>query len=174
MKKIVVLLVLLMPVFAYAGADFKEGVEYLKLTNPQPTADADKIEVLEAFWYGCPHCYRFEPEIHAWREKKPDDVAFVRLPVIFHPSWEPHARAYYTAQIMEVLDKVHQPLFDQVHKQRQRVHSVKDVKRVFLAQGISGHEFDKIYNSFAVITKTNRAKQAGDLYSLKGVPTLVV
>ncbi len=172
MKKIIMLAALLIPTFACA--DFKEGVEYLKLANSQPTADSDKIEVLELFWYGCPHCYQFEPEVHAWLENKPDDVAFVRMPAVFRPNWELHARAFYTAQILGVLDKVHQPLFDQIHKQRKQVRKVEDVKQVFIAQGVSGHDFDSTYNSFAVITRANRAKQAGDMYGLKGVPTLVV
>lgn len=172
MKKCIVLLVLLLPVVVRAG--FTEGVEYLKLDSPQPTADADRIEVLEAFWYGCPHCYRFEPDLEAWLKKKPDDVAFVRLPAVFHPDWELQARAFYTAQAMGVLDKVHHEFFHQIHELREPVRSLGDVKRIFLAAGVSGHEFDRVYHSFLVVTQANRARQAGDLYGLKGVPTMVV
>ncbi len=173
MKKVLMslALLLLMP-FAHAG--FEEGVQYKVIENTQPTASADKIEVLELFWYGCPHCYQLEPELEAWLENKPDDVVFVRLPAILGPSWELHARAFYTAELLGVTDKIHKPLFDRIHKEKKAVRNVQQLKDFFVAQGVSAHDFDKTYNSFAVITKTNRAKQAVNQYGISGVPTLVV
>ncbi|MFQ5642896.1 MAG: thiol:disulfide interchange protein DsbA/DsbL [Thiogranum sp.] len=173
MKKVFALsFLLLLSPFVYA--EFSEGIEYQVLANPQPTVDEGKIEVLELFWYGCPHCYQLEPELRAWLENKPDDVVFVRLPAVLGPSWELHARAFYTAQLLGVLDKVHQPIFERMHKDRKPVRNVDDVKKIFMEQGVSGQDFDNTYNSFAVITKTNRAKQAARLYGVQGVPALVV
>ncbi|GMQ89284.1 MAG: thiol:disulfide interchange protein DsbA/DsbL [Gammaproteobacteria bacterium] len=164
-------LLLLMP-FAYAG--FEEGVQYQVIQNAQPTANKDKIEVLELFWYGCPHCYHLEPELDAWLKNKPDDVAFVRLPAILGPSWELHARAFYTAELLGIADKIHKPLFDRIHKERKPIRNLQQLREFFVAQGVSAQEFDDTYKSFAVITKTNRAKQAANQYGIKGVPVLVV
>lgn len=173
MKKTMAMLTLLL-LAPLVQAQFKEGVHYEVLSNPQPTADAGKIEVLELFWYGCPHCYHLEPELNAWLEKKPDDVNFVRMPAVLGPSWELHARAYYTAELLGVLDKVHTPLFESLHKARQRHRKQEDIKAFFLEQGVSAEDFDNTFNSFAVITKTNRAKQVRNLYGITGVPMLVV
>jgi len=163
-------LLLIMPL-AHAG--FDEGIEYRKLANEQPV-DGDGIEVRELFWYGCPHCYFLEPELHAWLEKKSDDVVFVRMPAVLGPSWELLARAFYTAELLGVTDKTHPAIFARIHKDRKRIRNADDVKKIFLAQGVSEQDFDNTYKSFAVITRTNRAKQAARLYGITGVPTLVV
>ncbi len=175
MKNVFGLLVLLLsaPLVLAAGS-YKEGVEYQALAVPQPTNDPGRIEVLELFWYGCPHCYHLEPEISDWLKHKPDDVVFVRMPAVLGPSWELHARAFYTAELLGVIDKIHGPLFERLHKERKPVRNTGDLKELFKAQGVSEADFDKTYNSFAVITKTNRAKQVRELYGLTGVPTLVV
>ncbi len=173
MKKLFTLLVLLVlapPSFAA----FEEGVQYQKIATPQPTTSDDKIEVLEMFWYGCPHCYHLEPILNAWRKHLPEDVAFVRIPAVLGPSWELLARAYYTAQALGVLDKIHEPLFDHIHKERKAIRNVADLKAFFEQQGVSGEDFDKTYKSFAVVMDTNRAREAHERYGVTGVPTLIV
>lgn len=173
MKKFLTLLALLL--LAPPGfAAFEEGVQYQKIATPQPIASDDKIEVLELFWYGCPHCYHLEPELDAWLEKKPDDIEFVRVPAVLGPSWELLARGYYTAELLGVLEKIHEPLFERLHKQRKTIRDVSELKAFFEEQGVSGADFDKTYNSFAVVTRTNRAKEAHSRYGVTGVPTLVV
>ena len=159
---------------AWAAGDFQEGKQYAPLAAPQPVSSDDKIEVIEFFWYGCPHCYHLEPELDKWLEKKPDDVEFVRIPAVLGPSWELLARGWYTAQLLGVEDKIHRPLFDHLHKDRKRIRTVEDLKAFFASQGVSGEDFDKTYNSFAVVTKTGRAKQMISRYGLNSVPTLVV
>ncbi len=159
---------------ATTQAAIEEGVNYETIGNAVPTANSDTIEVLELFWYGCPHCYQLEPELAAWIKNKPDDVTFIRIPAVLGPSWELHARAFYTAELMEVIDKIHTPLFERLHKDKKPLRTPAALKTFFVEQGVSGNEFDKTFNSFAVITKTNRAKQARDAYGLSGVPTLVV
>ncbi|MFC1772162.1 thiol:disulfide interchange protein DsbA/DsbL [Pseudomonadota bacterium] len=158
--------------FSQAAAE--DGAKYQTIANPQPTADTETIEVLELFWYGCPHCYHLEPEIEAWLETKPDDVTFVRMPAILGPTWELGARAFYTAELLDVTDKIHAPLFERLHKDKKPLRSAADIKAFFVKQGVSAEDFDKTFNSFAVITKTNRAKQARDMYGITGVPALVV
>ncbi len=174
MKNVSMSLLFMLLLTPFAHAEYKEGVQYKVIENAQPTASADKIEVLELFWYGCPHCYHLEPELEAWLKKKPDDVVFVRMPAILGPPWALHARAFYTAELLGVTDKIHKPLFDRIHKDKKPIRNEQQLKDFFIEQGVSAEDFDKTYNSFAVITKTNRAKQAASLYGISGVPTLVV
>jgi thiol:disulfide interchange protein DsbA len=148
--------------------------KYETLANPQPTASGDKIEVLELFWYGCPHCYHLEPELETWLQTMPDDVVFIRMPAILGPSWELYARAYYTAELLGVSDKIHQPLFERIHKDKKPPRNAAELKAFFLEKGVSESDFDKTFGSFAVVTRTNRAKQVRDLYGISGVPALVV
>jgi thiol:disulfide interchange protein DsbA len=164
-------LALMMPL-VHAG--FEEGVKYKRIANPQPSSATDKIEVLELFWYGCPHCYHIEPVVEGWLKSKPDDVEFVRMPAVLGPSWELLARAYYTADLLGATDKIHKPLFERLHKARKRIGNAGEVKAFFVAQGVSAEDFDNTFSSFAVITKTNRAKQARNMYGITGVPAIVV
>ena len=160
---------------ASAGSSLEEGKQYERLAQPQPVSTSDdKIEVIEFFWYGCPHCYHLEPELAAWLKTKPEDVEFIRIPAILGPSWELLARGYYTAEVLGVLDRIHEPLFDYLHKDRKQIKNVDELKAFFVAHGVSAADFDKAYNSFAVITKTNRSKQADELYGIDGVPSLIV
>jgi thiol:disulfide interchange protein DsbA len=99
---------------------------------------------------------------------------FVRMPAVLGPTWELLGRAYYTAELLDVVDKIHTPLFDHIHKEKKPIRNATDLKEFFAEQGVSEADFDKTFNSFAVITKTNRAKQVRELYGLTGVPTLVV
>ncbi len=157
-----------------AYAEFKEGVQYQKIANAQPTSSEDKIEVLELFWYSCPHCYHLEPDIEAWLKNKPDDVEFVRMPAVLGPSWELLARAYYTADLLDASDKIHRPLFERLHKERKQIRNAAQLKEFFVQHGVSAEDFDNTFQSFAVITKTNRAKQVRSMYGITGVPALVV
>ncbi|MEE9342960.1 MAG: thiol:disulfide interchange protein DsbA/DsbL [Gammaproteobacteria bacterium] len=176
MKKFWLMLSSLLLSVAVQAADlYSNGSEYTTLSNEQPVAAGEgKIEVLEFFWYACPHCYHLEPEVKAWLKTKPDDVTFTRAPAILGPSWELLARAYFTADILGVLDKTHKPLFEYIHKERKKIRKVDDVKAFFVNHGVSKEDFDKTFNSFAVVTKTNRARQTRDRYQLNGVPAIVV
>jgi len=153
---------------------FDEGIEYQALASPQPTDTDDKIEVIEFFWYGCPHCYHLEPELHAWEQRLPDDVVFRRVPAVLGPSWELMARAYYTAELLDAVGKVHKPLFDAIHEDKKRFRTVDDLAAFFAKQGIPEADFRKTWQSFPVVVNTNRAKQARERYGISGVPTLVV
>lgn len=174
MKKLWVLFGgLLLAATVLAGQSFDEGIEYQVLGSPQPT-NSDKIEVIEFFWYGCPHCYHLEPQLDEWVRKLPEDVEFIRVPAVLGPSWELLARAYYTARFLGVLDKVHRPLFDAIHQHDRKFHSVDDLAAFFAEHGVAEADFRKTFKSFAVVVRTNQSKQARERYGLTGVPTLVV
>ncbi len=173
MKKLMLWLAMLVFVMPVSAAP-KEDMQYETLGNPQPTQAADKIEVVELFWYGCPHCFQLEPVVAKWLETKPADVDFIRIPAVLGPSWELLARGYYTAELLGVLDKIHNPLFEYIHVQRKRITSVGQLKDFFKKAGISEKDFEATFGSFAVITKTNRAKQAHIRYGISGVPAVIV
>ena len=147
---------------------------YKKLPTPQPTRTGDKIEVLEVFWYGCPHCYHFEPVIEKWLEEKADYIEFVRMPGVLGKNWLPHARAFYTAEKLGILDIIHTPLFDAIHKDKRKILDERSL-RVYLSEhGISGDEFDQAYNSREVEEKVRAAFSAGQNYALTGVPAIII
>ncbi|VAW75384.1 Periplasmic thiol:disulfide interchange protein DsbA [hydrothermal vent metagenome] len=157
-----------------AFAAWEEGVNYERLASPQPTDSGDRIEVRELFWYACPHCYQVEPLVSNWLKNKPDDVAFIRMPAILGVSWELLARGYYTAEVLDVVDKVHEPIFARLHKDRKRIRTPEDLKKIFVEQGISAADFDNAYKSFAVVMKTSRSKRVREMYGASGVPMLII
>jgi len=171
------LLALVLPCFIATAAlaqDYQEGKEYLALASPQPTSAGDRIEVVELFWYGCPHCYRLEPLLAEWLTSKPDDVVFTRMPAVLGPSWELYGKAYYTAEFLGVLDKIHQALFSALHTDRKKISDEAALQDLFVAQGVSAEDFRNTFNSFAVSVKLNNAKQMTKRYAITGVPTVII
>lgn len=161
-----------------ATAAIDEGIEYKKVSPAQPTITKNKIEVVELFWYGCPHCFHFEPHLNKWLANKPDNVVFYRVPAVFNPTWALHARAFYTAKSLGLFDngklEFHDAMFDEIHKKKTHLHKKKDIQRIFSKFGISKEDFENTFDSFAVNTKVNRAKTLSKRYQLDGVPTLIV
>jgi protein dithiol oxidoreductase (disulfide-forming) len=171
------LLALVLPCFmatAALAADYQEGKEYLILANPQPTSSDDKIEVVELFWYGCPHCYRLEPFLAKWLTSKPDDVVFIRMPAVLGPNWELYGKAYYTAEFLGVQDKIHPALFNALHNDRKKIRDEAALQDFFVEQGVTAEDFRNTFNSFAVNVKLNNAKQMTKRYAITGVPTVVI
>jgi len=171
------LLALVLPAFmttAALAAGYTEGKEYAALANPQPTSSGDKIEVVELFWYGCPHCYRLEPFVAQWLASKPDDVDFVQMPAIIGPPWELLAKAYYTAEFLGVKEKIHLALFDVLHKDKKKITTDAALQAFFIEQGVSEEDFKKTFNSFAVAMKVNNARLMTKRYAITGVPTIIV
>ena len=147
---------------------------YKKLPSPQPTRTGNKIEVLEVFWYGCPHCYQFEPTIEKWLEEKADYIEFIRMPGVLGKNWLPHARAFYAAEKLGVLDKIHLPLFDAIHKEKRKIMDKKELKKFFIEQGISGDDFDQAIHSKEVEDSVRYAFTMGQRYALTGVPAIII
>ncbi len=159
--------------FVLASCASAEPWQVLKEAQPTDVADG-KIEVVEIFWYGCPHCYDFEPFLDEWLENKPDDVEFKRMPGIFRENWMPHARAYYTALELGVLEAVHLPLFNAIHKHRMRMDSQAELRKLFSENGVDGDAFDAAYESDAVTDKVKKSLLMGRRYQIRGVPSIVV
>ena len=172
-KWLCVMVLSLMASFAVAQ-DWVADQHYKVIPTPVPTADASKIEVVEAFGYLCPHCNSFEPLLHAWTEQLAEDVTFENLPVVFGRSWEPMARAYYVAELMGVTEQVHQAIYDAVHLQRKRFNDAEDLAELFADYGVDEAEFIKQYNSFAVGMKLKQGESRLRGYQVNGVPSLIV
>ncbi|MGB0466054.1 MAG: thiol:disulfide interchange protein DsbA/DsbL [Pontibacterium sp.] len=177
LKKVGCLFIALMlPVLAWAeGAEkFQEGVHYEALSFPVKTADASRVEVVEAFGYPCPHCNTFEPLVQRWEHSLAEDVTFSRLPVVFGRSWEPMARAYYSADLLKVVDKTHQAMFNAVHIERRRFSNKEQVADFYGNLGVDKAKFSKMYNSFAVNMKLKQGDSKVRGYGITGVPSMVV
>ena len=158
-----------------AAEEFVVGQHYQEVKPAVATSTAaDKVEVLELFWYGCPHCYAFEPQLQEWLKNKADYIEFVRVPAVFAQNWEVHARAFYAAQQLGVLDKLNGPVFDAIHKEDRKLGSQEEVTQFFADKGVSAEDFKKAYNSFGVDTKTRRAIALTREYGITGVPALIV
>ena len=152
---------------------FQEGKDYVRLPTPVPPATPDKVEVVEMFWYGCPHCYELEPVTQEWLKRKPENVTFTRIPVAFGASWESGARAYYAAEALGVLDKLHQLLFDAFH-QRRKLNTEDELAAFFAEHGVDQEAFRKAYTSFQTETQLRRGNQLAQRYGVKGVPAVIV
>ncbi len=154
---------------------FTEGQHYQRITPSVPTAvDSDKVEVVELFWYGCPHCYTLEPYIDQWLTVKPNTAEFERLPATLNPSWTNHARTFYALELLGELERVHPLLFQAIHDQRRRLKDLQSIARFVAQQGVDQGKFIEAFKSLPVQTKVNRASQLSRAYGLDGVPAVVV
>ena len=137
--------------------DFVEGIDYQRIDPALPTDSADRVEVAEYFWYGCPHCFHLEPEIEKWVKTLPDTAVFRRVAADFDGRWALLARTYYTAQALGVLDRIHQPLFDAIHVKKQHFKDEAELADFFKDFGVSADDFSKAFHSFTVESKYRRA-----------------
>jgi thiol:disulfide interchange protein DsbA len=152
-----------------------EGTHYSKLAQPVAvTAPAGKIEVIEFFSYGCPHCYSLEPTLEAWAKRLPADVVFKRVPVGFNALYENYQRIYYALEATGQLEPMHRKVFDAIHKQRQRLDKEADIAAFMTANGVDGAKFMELYKSFSVQTKARQAQQLSQSYKIDGVPAMGV
>lgn len=160
---------------AKAANPFAAGKHYTVLEAPQPTSVSDgMVEVTEIFWYGCPHCYHLEPEVEKWLAKMPAKAEFVRMPAPLNKNWEKHARIYYTADALGLLDKVHSDIFAEIHVERNRLSTESQALAFFGKHGVSPTKFKSAYRSFGVDSQLARTKQLVAGYKLRSVPTFVV
>lgn len=158
---------------APAQAAPTEGKEYQVLKAPQPVP-AGKIEVTEFFWYGCPHCFDFEPELEAWVKKQGKDVVFKRVPVAFRDDLLPHTKIFYALESLGKLDALHAKVFNAIHVERKRMLDPNEIADFMAKNGIDRKAFLDAYNSFSVTTNAQRANKIADAYKVDGVPTVVV
>ena len=152
-----------------------EGKDYLLLSKPAPNeAPAGQIEVVEFFWYSCPHCNEFEPQLEAWAAKAPKDVSLRRVPVSFRPDFEPQQRLYYVLEAMDKLAALHKKVFYAIHVEKQTLNTADLVSAWAQKQGIDKAKFTELYNSFPVNMKTRKATQLQEAFMVDGVPALGV
>ena len=147
---------------------------YSEVNPPQPVDAKGKIEVVEFFWYGCPHCYNLEPHIEAWLKRLPPDVEFRRIPAVFNQRWAHDAAIYYTLESMGLLDKLHRPLFDAIHKDRLQTDNQAALSEWLQKHGVDPKKFIDTMKSFGVQSKTRRATQQTVAYKIDGTPAMAV
>lgn len=157
-----------------ASAAPQAGVEYKLINPPQPVSSAGKIEVIEFFSYACPHCGEFEPALQSWLKRKPKDVEYRMVPMVFRQQWEPPAKLYYTLETLGLVEQYHQKVYDAFYKQGKDLTSEKAVKAWARSVGIDGAKFDETYDSFAVNTKLQRGKALARSYGVQFTPSLAV
>ncbi len=152
----------------------KAGVQYRQLPTALPTDDANKVEVIEFFWFGCPHCNSIEPLLAPWLKKQPADVAFRKEHVGF-PQAVKHQQLFYTIKALGIEDKMNAAVFDAIHQKRQLLTQTKDMAA--LAEqlaGIDPKKFTEVFNSFTVKTRMKRAMTLAENYKVDGVPAFAV
>lgn len=154
----------------------QSGQDFDAVTQVIPTDNPNKIEVMEIFWYGCSHCYEMEAPLNAWLKKMPADVSFKRIPGLPNASWAPMAQAYFTMEMLEVVDKLHDKLFVAIHKQKSLDPTDKKAAIDWIANnaGLERSKVEETFNSFTVNTNLKRAAQVFRSSGATGVPSLVV
>jgi thiol:disulfide interchange protein DsbA len=155
-------------------ADPQEGNQYLRLRNPQPVETGKKIEVIEFFSYGCPHCGEFEPVLQGWLKTVPADVQFRRVPVMFQERWVPLAKIYYTLEALGEESRFSPEVFTALHGKGLPLWQDKTFFDWAASQGLDRKKVEDMYNSFAINGKMNRAKQLAQTYNIQSVPTVIV
>jgi thiol:disulfide interchange protein DsbA len=157
-----------------AMAQLVAGKDY-RLVNPsQPVESGAKTEVIEFFWYGCPHCNNLQSPLNAWLKRKPSDVEFRRVPAVFQDSWIPLTKAYYAIEAMGLVDKLHHDVFAAIHKQKIRLQDPKVLADWMAQHGVDRQKFMDTYNSFAVQSRAQRSIDITRNYDIPGTPALVV
>jgi thiol:disulfide interchange protein DsbA len=151
--------------------------EYVLVDPPQPPLEAStgkKVEVIEFFYYGCPHCYNLQPALKAWLKSAPADVDFKRMPTVFRESWIPLTRTYYALEAIGVLEKLHDDVFSAVHQQNANLGDRKLLLDWAGRRGVDTKKLGEAYDSFAVQTKSQRSLQLTRAYGITGTPSVVV
>jgi len=162
--------------FSFSSLAIAQG-GYEELPNPPKRADTDRVEVVEYFWFGCPHCFAFEPTINKWAEDKPDYVDFVREAPPLNPAWAPHSQAFYAAEVLGITDQMFDQFFDAIHKDKKRLNSPKSISKWVGGLGIEGvdaDKFQKTMKSFAVDAKIRRAMELARNERINSVPSVVI
>jgi thiol:disulfide interchange protein DsbA len=170
-------LVLLSPLAAMAQdgtTNFVEGTHYDLIAPAVRTANPAKIEVIEFFWYGCGHCYNFEPLVGQWKKTLGDDVDFRASPAVWNKAMELHAKSYYVAEVLGVVDTMHPILFQAMNVDGKRLSSEAEVEALFTANGVSAEDFNKAMSSFGVSSQARQAASRAQSAKITGTPEMMV
>lgn len=182
MKRLLQLFSLLLLPFALtvmaeepAKPKFEEDQHYFPIIPEQPGAEGNRVEVMEFFWYGCGHCYKFEPYLQAWLKNKPENVDFSRVPAMFNrPNVVMHAQTYYALNLMKADPSIHDKIFDAMHKEERKLDTQETMEAFLGERGINIEEYRKAMKSFAVATQAKRAQVLAERFDINGVPAIVV
>jgi protein dithiol oxidoreductase (disulfide-forming) len=159
--------------YAQAPRGFQEGKDYISLEKRAPTdTGSGKVEVVEFFWYNCPHCNAFEPQLEAWIKRNAKDVVVRRVPVAFRDDFVPQQRLYYALEAMGKVDELHTKVFYAIHVEKQNLTNQASIGAWLEKQGVDKAKFDTLYNSFSVSSKAQKAAQLQNLFQVDGVPAL--
>jgi thiol:disulfide interchange protein DsbA len=162
---------------ASQAQEFKEGTHYVTLSPTIPTQAAEEqVEVVDLFWYGCPHCYSLEPTIEKFLSQKPDNVVFQRVPATLSPRWEYHAKLFYVGQMLDAdgSKHVHTKIFEALQKQRRKINDDDAMTRFFTELGFSADQVNSALNSMEMKTMMARAKEIGEKSKADSVPVIIV
>ncbi len=159
--------------FARAQGWPAEGVNYIRLAEPVPSGTPGKTEVIEFFWYECPHCYAFEPALDAWSKRLPDDVAFRRVPVWFREEpFGPQQRLFYALESLGLVETMHRRVFSAIHNNHVSLRKPEEIADFMLKNGVDVMKFMAAYASFAVQAKAQQARQTAAAYKIDAVPAM--
>ena len=162
------------PHAAAQSAESEIEGKYELVEPPQPTETGDRIEVVDVFWYGCPHCYTFLESMEAFEHTMPEYVEVRRLPVIFRESFVAHARAYYTSELLRVADRTHRALFEEIHERRNLTDYKDGLGAFFERHGVDRALFDRTFDSFAVESMVRKSILMQKRYGIRGTPSVIV
>jgi thiol:disulfide interchange protein DsbA len=159
---------------ATAQMAYVEGIDYQRINPAVTTTHPDKVVVTEIFWYGCPHCFRFEPFVEQWVKTIPAGVVFEQVPSVINSRWVEQARMFYALEVMGVQEDMHRKIFNAIHVERQRLNSLDAMAKFVGEQGYDEKEFRKQYASFPVDSKVRISGQIESRYGHDGVPAVIV
>lgn len=151
-----------------------QGKEYALVQPALATLDPKRVEVLEFFWYGCPHCFSLEPDLSAWVKTLPKGAYFRRIPAVFNPNWAPLARAYYAAELMGITEKLHYDIFNAIHLSGQNLNNRETLLSFIEKLGVNRKQFAQKLDSPEVTARVETSQRLGAAAQLQGVPALVV
>lgn len=162
-----------LPVAAHAQGAPVQGTHYVKLPNRQPTLDPSKIEVVEFFWYGCPHCFQFEPALDAWAKRQPADVLFRRMPVAFREvPYGIHQRLYFAIEALGLVDTLHRKVFSAIHLERNMLDTPEKILDFAAKNGVDRAKMSELLNSFTIQNKARQASALSEGYKIDGTPAM--
>ena len=175
-KKILVFYFLFTSIL-YAEVLFNEGVDYELISN-SPSAytlkESNKIKVIEAFWYGCKHCYIFEGHVQKWEKKKDKDINFINMPVVFNKPWLLHARAFYTIQELKNSKELHKNFFYAYHEQQRTFATIDSIMSFLDSQGADAVKAREIFSSEMISKKVQEANYMLETYKIDSVPAIII
>lgn len=160
---------------AAPSSNYIAGKHY-HVISPAVATDVESgsVEVLELFWYGCPHCFEFEKFLKDWKQNKAENIQFVQMPAVLNRSWVPHARAFYALETMGEIERLHSVIFEAIHAQGRRLRDANSIARFLTQHGIEEEKFKNAYDSIYVETKVKRASQLVRQYGTSAVPTVII